>query len=169
MRRRCSAARSGSLEKNPSIRLSSTTPFPRRRQPSRWSKYYAAEAVRCRWCRAERCAGSPGALVEQILARAGRSRSARPRPGRSVPNLRRISCGFEPVSGRLPIQISDIEKSQSRDSLQFRRLRCETPEFPRQRTGSWPLTFGKVGTSGRWECVLHRAVPRNSGFSAQSE
>jgi hypothetical protein len=44
-------------------------------------------------------------------------------PFAAVQNLRRISCGFEPVSadaqpvsGRLPIQISDVDKSSSRDS-----------------------------------------------------
>jgi hypothetical protein len=30
---------------------------------------------------------------------------------------------------------------------EFRRLRCERPEFLRQRPGSWQLTPGKVGTS----------------------
>ena len=91
----------------------------------------------------------PGALVEQILARAGRSRSARPRPGRSVPNLRRISCGFSNRSldgSRSKFRI--LKNHRAETCPKFRRLRCETPEFPRRRTGSWPLTFGKVGASG---------------------
>jgi hypothetical protein len=46
---------------------------------------------------------------------------------------------------RSRFRISKNRGAETRSDV--RRLRCETPEFPRQRPASWPLTSGDVATS----------------------
>jgi hypothetical protein len=52
---------------------------------------------------------------------------------RSLPKRNRSLDG-----SRSGLRILENHRTETR--YEFHRLRCETPEFPRQRPGSWPLT-----------------------------
>ena len=66
-----------------------------------------------------------------------------------------------------------LKNHRAETRSEFRRLRCQTPEFLRQRPGSWPLTYGNVATPvsarnpwGETGVTPHRQ--RTPGFGEQS-
>jgi hypothetical protein len=68
----------------------------------------------------------------------------RPDGGHEQPDGPR--CQRRP-SARSRSKFRILKNHRAETRSEFHRLRYETPEFPRQRPGSGPLTYGNVGTS----------------------